>query len=109
MNRSRRALAHGFLVVGAATMLANAASYLLAMFAARWRSVPEYGALGGMLSVSIIGGTAALGLQAVAARRVAGAGPDAVDERAAVVALGLRLAAVSPSLGWRSRGRWPLC
>lgn len=87
-------------------MLANAASYLLSMFAARWMSVPEYGALGAMLSVSIIGGTAALGVQAVAARRVAAAGADGVDERAAVVSLGLRLTAVIAVAGLAIA--WPL-
>ncbi|MDR6970498.1 hypothetical protein [Leifsonia shinshuensis] len=106
MNQSRRALAGGILLVGAATMLANAASYLLSMFAARWMSVPEYGALGAMLSVSIIGGTAALGVQAVAARRVAAAGAGGAEERAAVVSLGLRLTALIAVAGLAVA--WPL-
>ena len=106
MNQSRRALAGGILLVGVATMLANASSYLLSMFAARGMSVPEYGALGAMLSVSIIGGTAALGVQAVAARRAAAGGADAVHERSAIVSLGYRLTALIAVLGLVIA--WPL-
>lgn len=87
-------------------MLANAASYLLSMFAARLMSVPEYGALGAMLSVSIIGGTAALGVQAVAARRVAASGSGAAEEHGAVVSLGLRLTAGIAIVGLAVS--WPL-
>ncbi|SEH85374.1 MULTISPECIES: hypothetical protein [unclassified Leifsonia] len=94
MNDSRRAIAGGILLVGAATMLANGASYLLSMFAARWMNVPQYGALGALLSISIIGGTLALGVQAVAARRIAASGTGAEEERAAIVGLGVRLTAV---------------
>jgi O-antigen/teichoic acid export membrane protein len=99
VNETRRTIAGGILLVGAATMLANGASYLLSMFAARWMSVPQYGGLGALLSISIIGGTLALGVQAVGARRVAahraaGGGVSAEEERSAVLALGLRLTAV---------------
>jgi len=94
VNDSRRAIAGGILLVGAATMLANGASYLLSMFAARWMSVPQYGALGALLSISIIGSTLALGVQAVAARRIAASGTGAEAERAAIVGLGVRLTAV---------------
>ncbi|WP_020074807.1 hypothetical protein [Cryocola sp. 340MFSha3.1] len=106
MSQTRRAIAGGILLVGVATMLANAASYLLSMFAARLMSVPEYGALGAMLSVSIIGGTAALGIQAVAARRIASSGSGADEERAAVVSLGLRLTALIAVVGLALS--WPL-
>jgi O-antigen/teichoic acid export membrane protein len=73
MSSGNRFGAGGLLFVGAATMVANAASYVLSIVAARALSVPDYGALGAMLSISIIGGTAALALQAVGARRVAAA------------------------------------
>lgn len=51
-------------------MLANGAAYLLSMIGARGLSVPDYGALGSLLSISVIGSTVALAAQSVAARHV---------------------------------------
>lgn len=51
-------------------MLANGAAYLLSMIGARALSVADYGALGALLSVSIIGSTIALAAQAVGSRQM---------------------------------------
>lgn len=70
MEESGKPVAKGLLLVGVATMLANGAAYLLSMIGARALSVPDYGALGALLSVSIIGSTIALAAQAVGARQM---------------------------------------
>lgn len=60
-------------------MLANGAAYLLSMIGARALSVPDYGAFGSLLSVSVIGSTVALAAQAVGARQMASRGPAGAD------------------------------
>lgn len=99
-------MANGLVLVGVATMVGSAASYLLSMFAARLMSVAAYGGLGAMLSVSIIGGTVALGAQAVGARRIAVAGHDAHHVRSAIGTLGYRSALAILVVG--ALLAWPL-
>lgn len=99
MSNAGRNVAGGLLLVGVATMVANAASYVLSMVAARIMSVPSYGALGAMLSVSIIGGTIALGVQAVGARRVAVSGASVDAERQDLTALTAVLTVASLAVG----------
>jgi len=59
------------LFVAAATMVTNAASYVIAMVAARALDRPHFGAFGALLGLSIIMSTFALAAQAIVARRVA--------------------------------------
>lgn len=106
MKSSGKAVANGLVLVGVATMVGSAASYLLSMFAARLMSVSAYGGLGAMLSVSIIGGTVALGAQAVGARRIAVAGHDAAQVRSAIGTLGYRSAVIILLAG--ALVAWPL-
>lgn len=106
MSHGGRTIAGGLIVVATATLVANAAAYVLSMAAARIMAVPEYGALGAMLSVSIIGGTVALGVQAVAARRIAVSGGRAGEERVDVSALTLILTLAMSAVGLLVS--WPL-
>ena len=82
-------------------MLANGAAYLLSMIGARALSVPDYGALGSLLSISVIGSTVALAAQAVAARQSAPAGtrgPAAVRDTASL-SLGATIAMLVIGVG----------
>ncbi len=72
----RRALAKGLIFVGAATMVGNAAAYLLSMVAARVLTPAEFGALGALLGLLVIVSVLGIAVQAVAARRIATASGD---------------------------------
>jgi O-antigen/teichoic acid export membrane protein len=60
-------------VVAIGTTIANVASFLMSMAGARLLTPQEFGALGALLGLSIIGSTLAVAAQAVAARRLAAA------------------------------------
>ena len=71
MSNERRTLAKGLVFVGAATMVGNAAAFLLTMVAARVLTPDEFGALGALLGMLVIISTVSIATQALTARRVA--------------------------------------
>ncbi len=73
----RAALAKGLVFVGGATMIGNAAAFLLTMIAARILTPDEFGALGALLGMLVIISTIAIATQALTARRVAVVATDA--------------------------------
>lgn len=83
------------LFVAVATMVTNAASYVIAMVAARALDRPHFGAFGALLGLSIIMSTLALAAQAIAARRVAVVEPE---NRSAVLARIMRTAVTSATV-----------
>ncbi len=89
-NGERRALAKGLIFVGAATMIGNAAAYLLSMVAARVLTPAEFGALGALLGLLVIVSVLGIAVQAVAARRIATTDPRSEDVEGQV----MRLAAI---------------
>jgi O-antigen/teichoic acid export membrane protein len=68
---SRRSLLRSAVVVGAALMTGNLASYLLAIVGSHRLHPAAYGLFGSMLAILLIGGIPALAVQAVVARRTA--------------------------------------
>ena len=72
----RRAVAKGLIFVGAASIIGNAAAYLLSIVAARMLVPAEFGALGAMLGILIIIATLSMAVQTFTARRVSTAGAD---------------------------------
>ena len=86
----RAALAKGLVFVGGATMIGNAAAFLLTMIAARILTPDEFGALGALLGMLVIISTIAIATQALTARRVAVVASDA--EHAEVEGEAVRLA-----------------
>ncbi len=86
----RAALAKGLVFVGGATMIGNAAAFLLTMIAARILTPDEFGALGALLGMLVIISTIAIATQALTARRVAVITTDA--ERTEVEGEAVRLA-----------------
>ena len=87
---SRKSLAKGLFLVGAATMVGNGAAFLLSMVAARVLGPTDFGAFGALIGILLILVTVAIATQALAARRVATAGAD----RAEVEGQLIRLAAI---------------
>lgn len=85
----RRLLARALVVVTAATMFANAASYGMSLAAARLLPPAEFGSFGALLALSIIASTVAIACQTVAARRVAAHVDDAVAQEGVARTLGL--------------------
>ena len=73
----RATLAKGLVFVGGATMIGNAAAFLLTMIAARILTPDEFGALGALLGMLVIISTIAIATQALTARRVAVVATDA--------------------------------
>lgn len=71
-QRTQRARIEAALV-SVALFGANALSYLLNMIAARALAPDVYGALGSLLAIIVVGAVPAMGMQAVAALRIAGA------------------------------------
>ena len=86
-QRGGTSLARAGVLLGAASVLSNALGYGLTVLLTRSYGPAEYGALGALLGVGLIGGIPAGALQYVLARRTASAGlPAGANERA-----GLRL------------------
>ena len=79
------------MLVGVATMISNAAAYLLSMGAARLLSVPGYGAFGSLLAISLIGSTAAVSAQTVAARQFAANATHEPERRLTLASHTMRL------------------
>ena len=75
----RRAVAKGLIFVGAATLVGNAAAYLLSIVAARALVPAEFGALGAMLGILIIVATLSMAVQTLTARRVSTAGANRAE------------------------------
>ena len=75
----RRAVAKGLIFVGAATLVGNAAAYLLSIVAARALVPAEFGALGAMLGILIIVATLSMAVQTLTARRVSTAGVNRAE------------------------------
>jgi O-antigen/teichoic acid export membrane protein len=90
--RPRAALAKGLAFVGAATMVGNAAAFLLTMIAARVLTPDEFGALGALLGMLVIISTISIATQALTARRVATAG--GVEARTETEGEAIRLSAI---------------
>ena len=87
-QRGGTSLARAGVLLGAASVLSTALGYGLTVLLTRSYGPAEYGALGALLGVGLIGGIPAGALQYVLARRTASAGlPAGANERA-----GLRLA-----------------
>lgn len=103
--RTRAGTMSALALVGVAAMVSNAAAYLLSMGAARMLSVPGYGALGSLLALSLIGSTASVAVQSVAARQFAAHG-STTQRRRLLAAHTARLA------GWIAvaglGAAWPL-
>jgi O-antigen/teichoic acid export membrane protein len=103
-QRGGTSLARAGVLLGIASVLANALGYGLTVLFTRSYGPAEYGALGALLGLGLIGGIPAGALQYVLARRTAAAGlPAGVNERAGLrlagqvgVALGAVLVALSP-------------
>ena len=86
-QRGGTSLARAGVLLGAASVLSTALGYGLTVLLTRSYGPAEYGALGALLGVGLIGGIPAGALQYVLARRTASAGlPAGANERA-----GLRL------------------
>ena len=86
-QRGGTSLARAGVLLGAASVLSNALGYGLTVLLTRSYGPAEYGALGALLGVGLIGGIPAGALQYVLARRTASAGlPAGANERS-----GLRL------------------
>ena len=86
-QRGGTSLARAGVLLGAASVLSNALGYGLTVLLTRSYGPAEYGALGALLGVGLIGGIPAGAMQYVLARRTASAGlPAGANERA-----GLRL------------------
>ena len=82
----RSSLASAGVVLAVAAVLANALSYALTVVLTRSFGPAEYGALGTLLGIGMIGGIPAAALQYVLARRTAGLGLGAgVNEPAGLV------------------------
>lgn len=86
---TRKALAKGLVFVGAATMIGNAAAYLLSMVAARVLTPAEFGALGALLGLLVIISVLGIAVQAVAARRIATANSNVADVEGQIIRLSL--------------------
>ena len=67
---SRTVVAKGMIFVGVATLLGNGTAYLLSMVSARILDPADFGALGALLGLLVIGATLAISTQALTARRV---------------------------------------
>ena len=95
-QRGGTSLARAGVLLGVASVLATALGYGLTVLLTRAYGPAEYGALGALLGVGLIGGIPSGALQYVLARRTAGAGlPAGANERA-----GLRLSVtVGAALG----------
>ena len=85
---SRKSLAKGLVLVGAATMVGNGAAFLLSMVAARVLGPADFGAFGALIGILLILATVGIATQALAARRVA----IATDDRDEVEGQIIRLA-----------------
>ncbi len=81
----RRAVARGLILVGAATLIGNAAAYLLSIVAARALVPAEFGAMGAMLGILIIIATLSMAVQTYAARRVSTAGANRAEVEGQVI------------------------
>jgi O-antigen/teichoic acid export membrane protein len=88
---SRKSLAKGLVLVGAATMVGNGAAFLLSMVAARVLGPADFGAFGALIGILLILATVGIATQALAARRVA----TAIDDRAEVEGQLIRLATLT--------------
>ena len=106
MQRGGSSLARAGVLLGVASVLGNALGYALTALFTRSFGPAEYGALGALLGVGLIGGIPAGALQYVLARRTAAAGlPAGVNERAGLrlslwvgLAMGLVVLVLSPLL-----------
>ena len=87
---SRKSLAKGLVLVGAATMVGNGAAFLLSMVAARVLGPTDFGAFGALIGILLILVTVGIATQALAARRVA----TAEDDRSNVEGQLIRLATI---------------
>ncbi len=103
---SRSALAKGLVLVGAATLVGNGAAYLLSMVSARILNKADFGALGALLGLLVILATLGISTQALAARRVATAGPDraSVEEQIIRLSIFLGFAVIVGGLAFA----WPI-
>ncbi len=105
---ARERLARAGLVVAPATLLANVLGYAFSVVGARGLGPAEFGALGALLGLVLVGSVPGLALQAVVARRVAVANrhdrQKVVDSLARVavgvaLATGVATAVLAPALG----------
>lgn len=78
-TESRKALAKGLVLVGAATLVANGAAFLLSMVAARVLGPTDFGAFGALIGILLILATVGISIQALAARRVSTAQADRAE------------------------------
>lgn len=105
MNQeSRSALAKGLVLVGAATMVANGAAFLLSMVAARVLGPSDFGAFGALIGILLILATVGISTQALAARRVATAGEQRADVEGQIIRLatfvGTGIAGAGVAVSW---------
>ncbi len=105
---SRDRLARAGLVVAPATLLANVLGYAFSVVGARGLGPADFGVLGALLGLVLVGSVPGLALQAVVARRVAVAGRGGHQDTVAgllpvvvvvAVATGAVTAALAPLLG----------
>jgi O-antigen/teichoic acid export membrane protein len=76
LEGSRAGLARAAAVLAVATVVANAAGYLLAVAGSHRLTTSDYGLLGSLLAVLAIGSVPGLAVQAVTARRIVVTGAD---------------------------------
>jgi len=88
-------LAAGLAVVAAGMAVAQVLSYALSLIAARALDPSNFGAFSALLGVFMIGGTVALGVQAVAARRIAAGSGHGASSPSHLLRSGQLLAAVT--------------
>ena len=103
---SRKSLAKGLVLVGAATMVGNGAAFLLSMVAARVLGPADFGAFGALIGILLILATVGIATQALAARRVATAGADRVEVEGQLIRLATIVGGAMIILGLVAA--WPL-
>ncbi len=106
---SGRSLASHTLIVALALALGQAAAYLVSLVAARTLGPDQFGVFAALLGILLIGSVLAMGLQAVAARRLVHVAPAGRGSAAAAlmragliggVAIALATLAIAPFLRW---------
>ena len=103
---SRKSLAKGLVLVGAATMVGNGAAFLLSMVAARVLGPADFGAFGALIGILLILATVGIATQALAARRVATAGADRAEVEGQLIRLATIVGGAMIVLGVAAA--WPL-
>lgn len=103
---SRKSLAKGLVLVGAATMVGNGAAFLLSMVAARVLGPTDFGAFGALIGILLILATVGIATQALAARRVATATVDRAEVEGQLIRLATMVGVTMILLGVLAA--WPL-